>query len=308
MSRDPNQIDYSKLNHTLWSKRKQISEDTSKRIGEIFLKSNSFDKMWASNKEKKLDRFTSSLEGATEWVKTRFALTVNYLTEKGLIKSEKIKSLKLKNLEDFNKTSNEKLENIINDLKSWLSDTDRRDVDQHVSEWLIDLAEESESANELWKKVKELDIQNQDLQNELDAADTANEIVESAILSKWSLNNNIRKAFALKKINEDNSLSAEQKAREVLWQANKYVIWWRKKRKRYFGSLEKMNVNRAYFRAANSIRESIKKASTREKVALRMILKQVDAAYESYIKATTIDKDTRKQYMRDVNNSMASAA
>ena len=69
-----------------------------------------------------------------------------------------------------------------------------------------------------------------------------------------------------------------------------------------------MNVNRAYFRAANSIRESIKKASTREKVALRMILKQVDAAYESYIKATTIDKDTRKQYMRDVNNSMASAA
>ena len=304
-------IDYSRLNHSLWSKRKKISEESSKQIWEIFLKTNKFDKLRMNKtKNEKLNRFSNSIESASEWIKTKFALTVDYLTKNGLIKSDQIKSLNLKNLEDPNKTTDQKLGNIIKELRSWLSDDDKLKLDQNVSEWLLDLAKESESANELWEKIKELESENQNLQSELEATEAANEVAEKTVLSRRSASNNIRIWNAIKKINEDDTLDAETKARKILWQANKYVFWWNKSRRKYFGSIKKMDVRDTYFKVVDHIQNSMsdKKTSSREKVALRYIMRQINTAYKNYIEATTISEDVRKQNMRDVNNAMADAA
>jgi len=301
-------IDYSKLNHGLWSKRKAISEEASQKIWDVFLRTNWFEKLRMNKtKNEKLNRFSSSIESASEWIKTKFVLTVNYLTKSGLVKDQ-IKSLNLRNLEDSTKTTDQKLENIIKELRSWLSDADKLKLDQNVSEWLLDLAKESESANELWEKIKELEAQNQDLQSELEATEAANEVAEKTVLSRRSTSNNIRIWNAIKKINEDDSLDAETKARKILWQANKYVFWWNKSRRKYFGSIQKMDVKNTYFNVVKHINESIWKASTREKVALRYIMRQINIAYENYIKASTIPLDDRKRNMKSVNDALASAA
>ena len=304
-------IDYNKLNHSLWSKRRKVSEESSKQIWEIFLKTNKFDKLKMNKtKNEKLNRFSNSIESASEWIKTKFALTVDYLTKNGLIKSYEIKSLNLRNLEDPNKTTDQKLGNIIKELRSWLSDDDKLKLDQNVSEWLLDLAKESESANELWEKIKELESENQNLQSELEATEAANEVAEKTVLSRRSASNNIRIWNAIKKINEDDTLDAETKARKILWQANKYVFWWNKSRRKYFGSIKKMDVRDTYFKVVEHIQKSMsdKKTSSREKVALRYIMRQINTAYKNYIEATTISEDVRKQNMRDVNNALASAA
>ena len=304
-------IDYNKLNHSLWSKRRKVSEESSKQIWEIFLKTNKFDKLKMNKtKNEKLNRFSNSIESASEWIKTKFALTVDYLTKNGLIKSYEIKSLNLRNLEDPSKTTDQKLGNIIKELRSWLSDDDKLKLDQNVSEWLLDLAKESESANELWEKIKELESENQNLQSELEATEAANEVAEKTVLSRRSASNNIRIWNAIKKINEDDTLDAETKARKILWQANKYVFWWNKSRRKYFGSIKKMDVRDTYFKVVDHIQNSMsdKKTSSREKVALRYIMRQINTAYKNYIEATTISEDVRKQNMRDVNNAMADAA
>ena len=190
---DQEKINYSKLNHSLWSKRKAIPEESSKKIWEIFLRTNKFDKLKKNKTQnEKLDRFSNSIENASEWVKTKFVLTVDYLTKNSLIKSDQIKSLNLKKLEDPNKTTDQKLESIIKDLRSELSDADKLKLDQSVSEWLLDLAKESESANELWKRVKELEIENQNLQTDLEASEAANKVAEETVLSRRSTNGNIR--------------------------------------------------------------------------------------------------------------------
>lgn len=302
-------IDYNKLNHSLWSKRKKISEESSKQIREIFSRTNKLNNLKLDKtKNDRLNRFSNSIENASEWIKTRFVLTIDYLTKNGLIKVNEIKSLNLKKLEDPNKKADQKLESIIKELISGLSEENKLKLDQSVSEWLLDLAKESESANELWKRVKELENENQNLQNDLEASEATNEIAEKTVLSRRSTNNNIRIWNAIKKLNEDDTLDAETKARKILWQANKYVFWWNKSRRKYFGSIKKMDIKDTYSKVAEHIKKSMWTASTKEKVALRYIMKQVNIAYENYIKALNNNENERKQNMRDVNNAMANAA
>ena len=71
-----------------------------------------------------------------------------------------------------------------------------------------------------------------------------------------------------------------------------------------------MDVRDTYFKVVDHIQNSMsdKKTSSREKVALRYIMRQINTAYKNYIEATTISEDVRKQNMRDVNNAMADAA
>ena len=78
----------------------------------VFLETNGFDSKKYSTKTNKLNQFSRNVEWASEWMKSNFILAVNYLFEKELIKTEKIKSLKLKVLEDENKSADEKLSNI----------------------------------------------------------------------------------------------------------------------------------------------------------------------------------------------------
>ena len=42
----------------------------------------------------------------------------------------------------------------------------------------------------------------------------------------------------------------------------------------------------------------------KEKVAIRYIMRQVNTAYKTYIDATNISEETRKQNMKDINQKM----
>ena len=308
MANSKNTIDYSRLNMSIQSKRVKITEATAQQIWEVFLRSNGLDTRKRENsKTEKLNRFASSIESASDWVKTRFAITVNYLVTNGLISKDQIKSLKLRRLEDST-SADKKLQLIMNELKDKLSPENKQKLEQHTSEYLLNIANESETADELWKKINDLKTENQDLKDELDASEAMNEIVEKTILSRRSTSNTIRMWNAIRKINEDTSLDPVEKACRVLWQANKYVFWWNKRRRKYFGNIKNMNVNKAYFNAVDSIKKSIATAEWKEKVALRYIMKQVNKAYENYIKHTNISEDIRKGNQRVVDSELAKAA
>ena len=308
MANSKNTIDYSRLNMSIQSKRVKITEATAQQIWEVFLRSNGLDTRKRDNsKTEKLNRFASSIESASDWVKTRFAITVNYLVTNGLISKDQIKSLKLRRLEDST-SADKKLQLIMNELKDKLSPENKQKLEQHTSEYLLNIANESETADELWKKINDLKTENQDLKDELDASEAMNEIVEKTILSRRSTSNTIRMWNAIRKINEDTSLDPVEKACRVLWQANKYVFWWNKRRRKYFGNIKNMNVNKAYFNAVDSIKKSIATAEWKEKVALRYIMKQVNKAYENYIKHTNISEDIRKGNQRVVDSELAKAA
>ena len=308
MANSKNTIDYSRLNMSIQSKRVKITEATAQQIWEVFLRSNGLDTRKRDNsKTEKLNRFASSIESASDWVKTRFAITVNYLVTNGLISKDQIKSLKIKRLEDST-SADKKLQLIMNELKDKISPENKQKLEQHTSEYLLNIANESETADELWKKINDLKTENQDLKDELDASEAMNEIVEKTILSRRSTSNTIRMWNAIRKINEDTSLDPVEKACRVLWQANKYVFWWNKRRRKYFGNIKNMNVNKAYFNAVDSIKKSIATAEWKEKVALRYIMKQVNKAYENYIKHTNISEDIRKGNQRVVDSELAKAA
>ena len=196
----------------------------------------------------------------------------------------------------------------MNELKDKLSPENKQKLEQHTSEYLLTIANESETADELWKKINDLKTENQDLKDELDASEAMNEIVEKTILSRRSTSNTIRMWNAIRKINEDTSLDPVEKACRVLWQANKYVFWWNKRRRKYFGNIKNLNVNKAYFNAVDSIKKSIATAEWKEKVALRYIMKQINKAYENYIKHTNISEDIRKGNQRVVDSELAKAA
>ncbi len=308
-------IDYSGLNTSIQSKRVKITKTTAQHIWEVFLKSNGREKKKVDFKAENLNRFASSIENASDWVKTKFAITVNYLVTSGLItkdhiKSLKLRSLKLSSLEDerSRKSADRKLQLIIDELKDKLSPEDKQKLEQHTSEYLLNIANESETADELWEKIKELKTENQDLKDELDASEAMNEIVEKSILSRRSINNTIRMWNAIRKINEDTSLDPVEKACRILWQANKYVFWWNKRRRKYFGNIKNMNVNKTYLKAVDNIKKSIATAEWKEKVALRYIMKQINKAYENYIERTKIPEDIRKENQRDVDRELAKAA
>lgn len=308
MANSKNTIDYSRLNMGIQSKRVKITEATAQQIWEVFLRSNGLDTRKRDNsKTEKLNRFASSIESASDWVKTRFAITVNYLVTNGLISKDQIKSLKLRRLEDST-SADKKLQLIMNELKDKLSPENKQKLEQHTSEYLLNIANESETADELWKKINDLKTENQDLKDELDASEAMNEIVEKTILSRRSTSNTIRMWNAIRKINENTSLDPVEKACRVLRQANKYVFWWNKRRRKYFGNIKNMNVNKAYFNAVDSIKKSIATAEWKEKVALRYIMKQVNKAYENYIKHTNISEDIRKGNQRVVDSELAKAA
>ena len=91
---------------------------------------------WDKEKNKKLDRFSNSIEWASEWAKANFILNIDYLSKNNLIKVDKIKSLKLRVLEDDSKNADDKLENILAELTKDLSESDKLKLNQHVSKWL----------------------------------------------------------------------------------------------------------------------------------------------------------------------------
>lgn len=305
----PNTIDYSNLNKSLQPKRKidGITTDVAKAIWDIFLQSNGLESRKYSTKTNKLNQFSSNIEGASEWMKSNFILVVNYLFKNNLIKTEKIKSLKLKVLEDENKSADEKLSNILDELTQGLSETDKLKLDQNVSKWLINLSKESRRADKLWEKITDLEQQNTDLKIELDALDTVSEVSERAVLTRRSRYKMIRIWNSIKNIN-NSSLDPVTKARKVLRQANSFAIFgsWKRFDWIYNKLPLKFDVNKEYTKAVNKLKKWMNESTNDgEKIAIRYIMRQVNKAYKDYMDATNISESTRKQNMRDINMAMA---
>ena len=307
---NPNTLDYSSLNKSLnlkWDKLKDITTKVSEDIWKVFLESNPRKSEGEKAKKNKLDRFSNSIDGASESTKSNFILTVDYLSKNNLIKTNKIKALKLRILEDDTKTQDDKLSNILDELTRDLSESEKLKLDQSVSKWLIDLSQEGRSADKLWEKINDLEQQNSDLKGELDALDAVTEVSERAVLKRRSKYKMIRIWNSIKNIN-DSALDPETKARKVLWQANSFAIFGSWKRFDWFINKfpKKFDVNEEYEKSVSKIKKKMDESSDDgEKVAIRYIMRQVNKAYKDYIDATNISEDTRKQNMRDINMKMA---
>jgi len=307
---NPNTLDYSSLNKSLnlkWDKLKDITTKVSEDIWKVFLESNPRKSEGEKAKKNKLDRFSNSIDGASESTKSNFILTVDYLSKNNLIKTNKIKALKLRVLEDDTKTQDDKLSNILDELTKDLSESEKLKLDQSVSKWLIDLSQEGRSADKLWEKINDLEQQNSDLKGELEALDAVTEVSERAVLKRRSKYKMIRIWNSIKNIN-DSALDPETKARKVLWQANSFAIFGSWKRFDWFINKfpKKFDVNEEYEKSVSKIKKKMDESSDDgEKVAIRYIMRQVNKAYKDYIDATNISEDTRKQNMRDINMKMA---
>lgn len=307
----PNTLDYSSLNKGLnlrWQKLKDITQKVSEDIWKVFLETNPNRKnRWINEKNQKLDRFWNSIEWASEWAKANFILNIDYLSKNNLIKVDKIKSLKLRVLEDDTKSADEKLSNILEDLKKDLPEQEKLKLEQHVSKKLLNLSEQADSADKLWEKISDLEQQNSDLKSELDALDAVSEVSERAVLTRRSRFKMIRIWNSIKNIN-NSALDPETKARKVLWQANSFAIFGSWKRFDWFINKfpKKFDVNEEYVKSVDKLKKEMNESTDDwEKVAIRYIMRQVNKAYKDYIDATNISENTRRQNMRDINMAMA---
>ena len=312
MVNTPNTIDtdYSNLNKSLQTRRKidNIKTDVGEAIWKVFLQTNKFnERKRASTRNNRLNQFSRSIEWASEWMKTNFVLTVDYLSENSLMTTNKIKSLNLRALNDETKTPDEKLQAVLNDLTQWLKEPDRLKLDQYVSKRLLNLSKEADSVDKLWEKITDLEQQNSDLKNELDALDAVSEVSERAVLTKRSKYKMIRIWNSIKNIS-DTSLDPETKARKILRQANSFAIFGSWKRFDWIVNKfpKKFDVNEEYKKSVDKLKKKMNESTDDgEKVAIRYIMKQVNKAYKDYIDATNISEDIRRKNMRDINTAMA---
>lgn len=309
MASTKNQLDYSNLNTSLQPKRKinSIKTDVAKQIWDIFLATDNEtkrlkkdNKQNISKKNGKLNDIASELKWWSEEVKTKFIMNIHYLSENGLLNPASIKSLKIKW-----KDANEKLTNIIEDLKSHLSEQEKTQLDKAVSDKIekhyLDLANKDDMS-------KELKERNDELEEELNASEAANAVVESAVLTNRTLNNTIRVWKAIERINENKKwLDPATKARKVLWQASHYAIWTWRVRFDWVNKLpRKFDIKTEYNNVVEELNKKMDRATkSKEKVAIRYIMRQVNKAYTDYIDAISVDEETRRWNMKKINRKMA---
>ena len=307
---NPNTIDdYLSLNKSLQPKRKMnlITDGTAEALWKVFTNE-------LKTKAKKTERIDALSDQIKEWsenMKVKLILTLNYLSGEWLLKPESIKSLSaewIKRIAWAN--GDEKIQNIIKYLvNDWrkkgeeLTAEQKEKLNQAIIDWLDahywNLAEKEDRS-------EELKARNDELEDELNASEAANEVVESAVLKRRSRNNMIRVWKSIENINNSN-LDPVTKARKILWQANTFAIFGSWKRFDWINKLpKKVDVNKEYREAVDNLKEKMDNASeAREKVAIRYIMRQINKAYKNYIDATNITEETRKQNMRDINMKMA---
>lgn len=312
-----NEIDYSSLNKSLQPKRKMnlITDGTAEALWKVFTR----ELKTKATKEERIDALSDQIKEWSENMKVRLILTINYLSSEWLLKPESIKSLSAakireiawkQNNNQFLKESDKKIQNIIDYLvNDWRKKGEELTVDQKeklnqtVIDWLDahyqNLAEKDDAS-------EELKARNQELEEELNASEAANEVVESAVLKRFSRNNMIRVWKSIENINNSN-LDPVTKARKVLWQANSFAILGTWKRFDWINKLpKKIDVNKEYREAVDHLKERMNSAQeAREKVAIRYIMRQINRAYTDYINETNISEEARKQNMKDINMAMA---
>ena len=297
-------LDYSNLNKSLQPKRKieGITKNIAEEIWKVFLAKNAPRSKKIEAKNQKLDEFSSDIENWTESMKIKFNLTVNHLAENNLLDPESIKSLKIRW-----SSADERLQNILDDLtinrKTPLTDSQKTQLDQAVANWVekhySDLAEKDDNS-------EELKARNEELEEELNASEAANEVVETAVLRRRSRNNMIRVWNSIKKISES-SLDPVTKARKILWQANSFALLGTWKRFDWINKLpKKIDVNKEYREAVDHLKDRMWETDQpKEKVAIRYIMRQINKAYKDYLDATNISEEDRRNNMKDINMKMA---
>ena len=310
----PNTIDYSSLEGSLKPKSKSVTlkNDVAKEIWNIFLQSNNLDVDTNLNngkiarRNRTLNQFANNVENASEWVKTRFVLAVDYLISHNLINAKQISSLKLSQL-SREESADKRLNKIIDEFRKNLSNSDRLSLDKSVAEWLINLSNESERSDKLGERVRELEQENSDLQADVDAMSAWFERLEKDALSRWSFRNMQRVANSIHKINENKKwLPQEEVTRRVLWQADKFVFWWSTKSRRIFKSFKRMDVNKQYNKVVDKLNKKLPSAKPNELLAIRRIQIEINKAHDNYI--NEIRKDTKRNNIRNVNFGVANAA
>ena len=297
-------LDYSNLNKSLQPKRKieGITKNIAEEIWKVFLAKNAPRSKKVEAKNQKLNEFSSDIENGTESMKIKFNLTINHLAENNLLDPESIKSLKIRWA-----SADERLQSILDDLtinrKTPLTDSQKTQLDQAVANWVekhySDLAEKDDNS-------EELKARNEELEEELNASEAANEVVETAVLRRRSRNNMIRVWNSIKKISES-SLDPVTKARKILWQANSFALLGTWKRFDWINKLpKKIDVNKEYREAVDHLKDRMWETDQpKEKVAIRYIMRQINKAYKDYLDATNISEEDRRNNMKDINMKMA---
>lgn len=281
-----------------------VTTNIAEEIWKVFLAKNAPRAKKDERKIQKLDDFASNIENWSESMKVKFALTINHLATNWLLNPESIKSLKIRW-----DSSDEKLKNIIDDLttnrKVPLTNEQKTQLDQAVASWIEDFYLELAKKDDISEELKS---RNDELEEELNASEAANEVVESAILTRRSLNNMIRVWKSIENINENKKwLDPVTKARKVLWQANHRAIWSGKIRFDWVSKLpQKFDIKKEYNNIVTKLTNKMDSAKNpKEKVAIRYIMRQVNKAYTDYIKAISVDDETRKNNMKTINMKMA---
>lgn len=304
-------LDYSSLNKSLQPKKKinNITTNIAQEIWEVFL--NWTKRKWTQ--QERLDALSSQIENWSENMKIRLTLTIDYLSKEWLLKPESIKSLSAEWIKRIAwSNGDEKIQNIIKYLvDNWrkkgegLTTDQKERLNQAVIKWLDEhywnLAEKEDIS-------EELKARNDELEQELNASEAANEVVESAILTDWTLNNTIRVWKAIERINENKKwLDPATKARKVLWQASHYAIWTGKIRFDWINKLpRKFDIKTEYNNVVKELDTKMDNATKpKEKVAIRYIMRQVNKAYTDYIDAISVDEETRRWNMKNINMKMA---
>lgn len=302
--------DINYLSKSLKTKRPvdSLREKTAGEICKVFL-----DNASKSTRGDKLNALSDSLKDWPENMKIKLMLTIDHLSNKWLLKAESIKSLSADRIRSIAWTEEEKkiqkiIDYLVDDGRKngdKLTQDQRNELHQAIMEWMEkhywDLAKKDDES-------EELKARNEELEEELKASEAANEVVEASVLTRRSRSNTIRVWKSIETINVNKKwLDPATKARKVLWQANNFAVFGSWKRFDWVNKLpRKFDIKEEY----NSVVEklSTKMDNTKnpkEKIAIRYIMRQVNKAYTDYIDAISIDEETRRGNMKNINMKMA---
>lgn len=289
---NPNTLDYSNLESSLKTTRSSVdmTKRVAKEIWDLFIAK------WQNAKKIKaqqnnLDNLSSDIEWVSEALKVRFNITVNALITKKLLKTDNIKPIKLNGL----KTPDEKLQSIINTLISTLSDSEKSTLNDEISKGMTEYYQNLEEGQKLTDERDSLKKENEELKADIDAAEAVNDVVEQALLDRWNLNKYRLLGRSIQKAKE-NAATPLEASKKIIRKISRSM--WVKRTK---------DVNGQYTGATEKIAEKISTWKNDEKVLMRFAMKELNKAYDIYLKETTISKDTRNENLKRVNKLMAAA-
>lgn len=268
-----------------------------------------------NEKERRVLTLSEQIRKWPETMKVRLSLILEHLAKEWLLNPWSIKSLSEAEIRAVAWSEDEKkIKNIINYIvDSWREDDKKLSSDQllKLNQAVIEgLDKYYWEAAEEYGNSKAFQKRNDELVAELRASEKTDEVVETALLERWSRNRIMRVGKAIQKTVNDTSLKEEDRDRKVLWQANSSAISGRWRRFDWINKLpSKIDANEEYKKSMDNLKKKMRDPQTKrdEKVVIRYIAKQVTRHYSDYVERTVVDEDTRRQNVQDINTLMAAA-